>query len=50
MEDFIKGIVIAKNEGLITKKLAIAYISVFVCKKYNVCFSEEELEKINSTS
>lgn len=46
MEDFIKGLILAVREGLISKALAFAYINGFVFKRYDICYTDEALEKI----
>ena len=47
MEDFIKGLVIAVNENLISKKLGLFYINSFLCKKCNIHIDDYTLDKLN---
>ena len=47
MEDFIKGLSLARREGLISKSVAFAYINAFVDEQYNICYTDEQLKKIN---
>lgn len=49
MTDFMNGLLIALQEGLITKKVALVYMQQFMSIRFEVSLSKEELEKINAT-